>query len=79
MARAIRANVKDGWYHVTARGIERMTIFKDTRDHKHFLELLEEMSKRYGVEVHAYCLSLLDPLSLVEIRPLFRNYFNVTV
>ena len=56
MARAIRVNVKDGWYHVTARGIERKAIFKDTRDHKHFLELLEDMSKRYGVEVHAYCL-----------------------
>jgi len=56
MARAIRVAVKDGWYHVTARGIERKAIFKDTRDHEHFLELLEEMSKRYGVEVHVYCL-----------------------
>jgi REP element-mobilizing transposase RayT len=56
MARPLRVDVKDGWYHVTARGIERMAIFEDDRDHEHFLELLEEMSKRYGVEVHVYCL-----------------------
>ncbi len=41
---------------MTARRIERKAIFKDARDHEHFLELLEEMSKRYGVEVHVYCL-----------------------
>ena len=56
MARPLRVDVKDGWYHVTARGIERKAIFEDNRDHEHFLELLEEMSKRYGVEVHVYCL-----------------------
>lgn len=41
---------------MTARGIERRTIFADTREHEHFLELLEEMSARYGIEVHAYAL-----------------------
>ena len=48
--------MEGGWYHVTVRGIERRAIFKDKRDHGHFLELLEEMSERYGVEVHAYAL-----------------------
>ncbi len=45
-----------GWYHVTARGIERRAIFADGRDHEHFLELLPEMVERYGVELHAYVL-----------------------
>ena len=56
MARPVRVNVEGGWYHVTARGIERRAIFEDGRDHKHFLELLSSMAERYGVEIHAYAL-----------------------
>jgi REP element-mobilizing transposase RayT len=56
MSRPLRVDVKDGWYHVTARGIERRTIFGEGRECEHCLELLEEMSERYGVEVHAYAL-----------------------
>ena len=54
MARPLRVDVEGGWYHITSRGIERRTIFEDARDHGHFLDLLEEMSDRYGVEIHAY-------------------------
>jgi putative transposase len=56
MARPLRVDVEGGWYHVTARGIERRTIFGDVRDHEHFLELLPAMGERYGVEIHAYVL-----------------------
>jgi REP element-mobilizing transposase RayT len=56
MTRPLRVNVAGGWYHVTARGTERRAIFTHTRDREHFLELLEAMSERYGVEVHAYAL-----------------------
>lgn len=56
MARPLRVDVKGGWYHVTARGIERREIFGDAREHAHFLELLEAMRERYGVEVHVYAL-----------------------
>ena len=56
MTRPLRIDVENGWYHVTARGIERCTIFHSRKYHEHFLELLEEMSERYGVEVHAYVL-----------------------
>ena len=56
MARPLRVDVEGGWYHVTARGIERRAIFEDPRDHEHFLELLEELGGRYGVEIHAYVL-----------------------
>ena len=38
MARPVRVDVEGGWYHVTARGIERRAIFEDGRDHEHFLE-----------------------------------------
>lgn len=56
MTRPLRIDVEGGWYHVTARGTERRTIFPDETYCMHFLELLERMSERYGVEVHAYCL-----------------------
>jgi len=49
-------NVQGGWYHIVARGIERRSIFQDDRDRGHFLELLEEMTLRYGAEIHAYVL-----------------------
>ena len=44
----------DGWYHVTARGIERRSIFADARDHAHFDELLEETVERFRIVLHAY-------------------------
>ena len=36
MTRPLRVNVEGGWYHVTARGIERRTIFTDKREQDHF-------------------------------------------
>ncbi len=41
MARPLRINVPGGWYHITARGIERRAIFETRRDREHFLELAE--------------------------------------
>ena len=56
MARPLRVNVKGGWYHITARGIERRAIFCGKSYYRHFVELIEEMSSRYCVEVYAFCL-----------------------
>ena len=56
MSRPVRIDARDGWYHVTARGLERRELFRDERDCAHFLELLEEMAGRYGVLLHAYVL-----------------------
>ena len=39
-----------------SRGIERRTIFLDDSFCLHFLDLLGEMTDRFGVEVHAYVL-----------------------
>jgi putative transposase len=54
MARPLRVDIEDGWYHVTARGDHRQVIFGDDRDHGHFVELLEEMRERFRVGVMAY-------------------------
>lgn len=43
-------------YHVVQRGNNRQACFMDPTDNHHYLELWQEVSKRYGVTVHAYCL-----------------------
>ena len=56
MARPLRVEIKDGWYHVTARGNERRAVFADDTDRRHFLELLGEWVARFGLRLHAYVL-----------------------
>lgn len=56
MARPVRVDIADGWYHIIARGIDRRALFTDDRERTHFVELLEEMTKRYQVRIHAYVL-----------------------
>jgi len=56
MSRPLRIDLPHGWYHVTARGLERRAIFKVDRDRVHFLELVGAVVERFGVVVHAYVL-----------------------
>ena len=42
------------WYHVVNRGNNRQRVFKDTRDHEHFLEILAKGCASFKVELHAY-------------------------
>ncbi len=56
MARRLRSNRENGWYHVYHRGIERCEVFLDDLDREHFLKLLGAMSARYRVVIHAFAL-----------------------
>jgi len=56
MARALRIERPGGRYHVTARGNERKSIFRDEPDRYRFLELLSALEERFGVRIHAYVL-----------------------
>jgi REP element-mobilizing transposase RayT len=56
MARALRLNIRGGWYHVTTRGTERKVVYKDDACGLHFLELLQEAVERFAVKIHAYVL-----------------------
>ena len=56
MARPLRIDLADGWYHVTARGIERRAIFRDAQDREHFLELIGAAGERFGILIHAFVL-----------------------
>lgn len=56
MARPLRLDIPDGWYHTMSRGTERRNLFLEDRDREHLLELLEKMVERYSVLLHAYVL-----------------------
>ena len=56
MARPLRIEFPGAWYHVMNRGIDSNEIFLSNEHRQLFTELLGELSLRFGVEVHAYCL-----------------------
>ena len=56
MSRPLRIQYEGAWYHVMNRGIARQPIYK-TIDHRNiFLALLEEITKKFYIEIHAFCL-----------------------
>lgn len=56
MARPLRIEFPDAFYHVTSRGNERKSIFRNQRDRERFLSYLESAHHRYGAILHVYCL-----------------------
>ena len=56
MARPLRIQYPDAYYHVTCRGNERREIFRNNDDHNVFLELLARSLDIYTVELGAYAL-----------------------
>lgn len=56
MARPLRIDYPDAYYHVTCRGNERKNIFRDDQDRSVFLERLCVSLEIYTVRLHAYVL-----------------------
>lgn len=56
MARSLRINFNDGWYHVMNRGASFRMIYCSNKDKEMFLSCLDKTAKQYDIEVHAYCL-----------------------
>jgi putative transposase len=56
MSRVPRKALPDGYFHVTARGVARTTIFNDDYDYRTFRQQLLRIAERYGWTLHAYCL-----------------------
>ena len=54
MARSPRIERAGAWHHVTARGNERRSIFRDDRDRLHFCEILGQAEG--NVRLAAPCL-----------------------
>ena len=56
MARPLRLELADGVYHVTARGNERRSIFRDDADRSAFMGTLAQVVGRFSWGLLAYCL-----------------------
>ncbi len=56
MARPIRLDYPDTFYHILSRGNERREIFRGKEDYQKFTQLLERLIEKFGVEIHAYVL-----------------------
>lgn len=56
MARPIRIEYNNAFYHVMNRGRGRQKIFHGEDYYHAFLECLKEAHERFSIEVHSYCL-----------------------
>jgi len=56
MARPLRIDQQDTFYHVLNRGNERRAIFRDERDYEGFLDRLGRCSERFSLDIYAYVL-----------------------
>ena len=56
MARSLRIEYENAFYHIIQRGIERRNIFDLDKDKDRFFYYLERTHIAYGVIIHAYCL-----------------------
>jgi REP element-mobilizing transposase RayT len=56
MARPLRIEYDGALYHVTSRGNDGKSIFKDDRDRELFLNTLAQVTQRFHWLCHAYCL-----------------------
>ena len=56
MPRRARMYLPDLPYHIVQRGNNREACFIESENYQYYLELWKEISSRYGVSVHAYCL-----------------------
>jgi len=56
MARPWRIQFEDAVYHVTSRGNNKQDIFLDEADREFFISLLMRASRRFGLQIFAFCL-----------------------
>jgi putative transposase len=56
MARPLRIEYPNAYYHVSNRGEAGLTLFASDKYYQAFLAGLEEACDRFNVQVHAYCL-----------------------
>jgi REP element-mobilizing transposase RayT len=56
MPHPLRIEYENAWHHVMNRGTNRQAIFNTKEEHQMFLELLAEISHKFYIEIHGYCL-----------------------
>jgi putative transposase len=88
MARPLRIEYPNAFYHITSRGNERRAIFGSKGDYDRFLGYFESATERYGARIHCFCLMpnhyhLLLETPRANLRRIlhhlntsYTNYFN---
>ncbi|MCF6219434.1 MAG: transposase [Gammaproteobacteria bacterium] len=56
MPRPLRIEYENAYYHVMNRGTGRRAIFHGDEYYGVFLQILGEVHRRFGVQIHSYCL-----------------------
>ena len=56
MARPLRIDYPDTFYHILSRGNEKRPIYYEPEDYLKFLELLGKTAEKFHVKIHAYVL-----------------------
>lgn len=56
MARPLRIEYPDAWYHVMNRGRRHEAIFLDSKDYQTFIDLLKAVSEMFKAQITAYAL-----------------------
>jgi putative transposase len=54
--RILRSQLPDGFFHITARGVDGTPIVRDDDDRLAFLAYLAKTVERYGWNVYSFCL-----------------------
>jgi REP element-mobilizing transposase RayT len=90
MARPLRIQYPNAWYHVMNRGRSRTQIFSSREDYTTFVELLKDASSLWKVRIAGYCLMSNHYHLLIQtpqanlsrcmrhINGLYTQYFNRT-
>lgn len=88
MARPLRIEYPNAFYHITSRGNERRAIFGSRVDYQRLLGYFESATERYGARIHCFCLMpnhyhLLLETPRANLRRIlhhlntsYTNYFN---
>ncbi|MDF2176713.1 transposase [Aliiglaciecola sp. CAU 1673] len=56
MSRPLRVEYPGALYHVTSRGNDQQAIYRQDADYQRFIQLLEDVCKRFNWRIYAYCL-----------------------
>jgi putative transposase len=88
VARPLRIEYPNAFYHITSRGNERRAIFTSKGDYERLLGYFESATERYGARIHCFCLMpnhyhlfLETPRAnlqriLHHLNTSYTNYFN---
>jgi len=57
MPRTARVAPKEHVYHILTRGNNRQEIFKDERDYRKYIEILQRYEEKYRFRLYHYVLS----------------------